>query len=169
MTAEELARIESMKGVKAHAEPKGRRIPSGELQAIMKGIRTDLSSGRRDAAIFALGYCGGLRRQELANLRLENINDLGEELEIAIKSGKGRKDRILFLNNGCKGCGSEALESARYAQELRFGHAGQRGGHFNRRGNAEHSSVCTTQRYDRRGDEAKKKAAKALHLPYARN
>jgi site-specific recombinase XerD len=31
------------------------------------------------------------------------------------------------------------------------------------------NSVSTTQRYDRRGDEARKKAAKALHLPYSKS
>ena len=34
---------------------------------------------------------------------------------------------------------------------------------------AGHSSVSPTQRYDRRGTEAKKKAAKALHLPYSKS
>ena len=38
LSAEELARIEAVKGVKAVTEPKGRRITSGELGAIMKGI-----------------------------------------------------------------------------------------------------------------------------------
>src|SRR5208283_2318827 len=52
------------------------------------------------AGIIALAYCGGLRRQEIASLQVENVNDMGEELEITIKSGKGRKDRVLFLNNG---------------------------------------------------------------------
>jgi site-specific recombinase XerD len=213
MTAEELARIEAVKGVKAHTEPKGRRLTSGELGAIMKGIKTETPSGKRDAAIIALAYCGGLRRQEIASLQIENINDLGEELEVAIKSGKGRKDRILFLNNG----GADALrdyQSVRGALPGSFFWSSLKNGkliedskltdqavysrikrcavvagvktlspHDMRRSfvsdmldsgvdistvasMAGHSSVATTQRYDRRGDEAKKRAAKALHLPY---
>jgi site-specific recombinase XerD len=213
LSAEELARIEAVKGVKAVTEPKGRRITSGELGAIMKGIKTETASGKRDAAIIAFAYCGGLRRQEIAALQLENVNDLGEELEITIKSGKGRKDRVLFLNNGggdavndylltrgdspgflfwssLKGGKmvpeSKMTDQAVYARIKRCAKvAGLKplSPHDMRRSfvsdmldngvdistvaaMAGHSSVSTTQRYDRRGDEAKRKAAKALHLPY---
>ena len=130
-----------------------------------------------------------------------------------IKRGKGRKDRILFLNNG----GADALKdyltvrgssagflfwSSRKDGKLipdskmtdqavyaRIKVCAERAGvkaltpHDMRRSFvsdmldagvdistvaaiAGHASVSTTQRYDRRGDEAKKKAAKALHLPY---
>ena len=182
----------------------------------MKDIKTETASGKRDAAIIALGYCGGLRRQEIANLQLENINDLGEELEITIKSGKGRKDRVLFLNNG----GADALKDylqvrgssegflfwssrkngllienssmtdqavyARIKRCAKIGGVKTLSPHDMRRSfvsdmldngvdistvaaMAGHSSVSTTQRYDRRGDEAKRRAAKALHLPYCSN
>jgi len=215
MTAEDLARIEAVKGVKSHTEPKGRRITSGELGAIMKGINPETPSGKRDAGIIALAYCGGLRRQEIAKLQVENVNDLGEELEITIKAGKGRKDRVLFLNNGgadavrdylsvrgdssgflfwasLKGGqlteDSKMTDQAIYARIKRCAKvAGVKtlSPHDMRRSfvsdmldngvdistvasMAGHSSVSTTQRYDRRGDEAKRKAAKALHLPYRR-
>ncbi len=216
ISAEDLARIEAVKGVKATTEPRGRRITSGELGAIMKGIETETPSGKRDAGIIALAYCGGLRRQELANLQFENVHDLGEEMEITIKAGKGRKDRVLFLNNG----GADALrdylsvrgdspgslfwaslksgklvenssmtDQAIYARIRRCANlAGVKtlSPHDMRRSfvsdmldggvdistvaaMAGHSSVSTTQRYDRRGDEAKKRAAKALHLPYSKS
>jgi site-specific recombinase XerD len=215
MSAEDLARIEAVKGVKSFTEPKGRRITSGELGAIMKAINTDTPSGKRDAAIIALSYCGGLRRQEIASLQVENINDLGEEMEITIKSGKGSKDRVLFLNNGgadavrdylsargdCSGFlfwasrkGGKLLENSKLTDQAIYARikrvakvAGVKTlSPHDMRGSfvsdmldggvdistvaamAGHSSVSTTQRYDRRGDEAKKKAAKALHLPYSR-
>ena len=213
ISGEDLARIESVKGVKATTEPRGRRITSGELGAIMKGIKTETPSGKRDAGIIALAYCGGLRRQELSNLQIEDVNDKSDEIEIKIKRGKGRKDRILFLNNGgadalrdylsARGDSSGSLfwssvkggkllpdskmtDQAIYARIKRCAEiAGVKtlSPHDMRRSfvsdmlhagvdistvaaMAGHSSVATTQRYDRRGDEAKKKAAKALHLPY---
>ena len=182
----------------------------------MNGIDTGKASAKRDAAVIALAYCGGLRRQEISSLQYENVNDLGEEIEITIKSGKGRKDRVLFLNNG----GADALkdyvtargdspgflfwsslksgklvpeskmtDQAVYARVKRCAKvAGLKplSPHDMRRpfvsdmldngvdistvaAMAGHSSVSTTQRYDRRGDEAKKRAAKALHLPYSRS
>ena len=69
MNAEDLARIESVKGVKAVTEPRGRRITSGELGAIMGAIKTETPSGKRDAAIMALAYCGGLGDRNSPTLR----------------------------------------------------------------------------------------------------
>ena len=51
-TAEDLARIEAVKGVKSRTEPKGRRITTGELGAIMKGINSETPSGKRNAGSF---------------------------------------------------------------------------------------------------------------------
>ena len=214
MSSDELARIEAVKSIRAVVEPTGRRITAGELAAIMAGIKTATGAGKRDAAIIALAYCGGLRRREIAALHLDDVRSVGEAVEVVVKSGKGRKDRHLFVENG----GADALRSFLAVRGDASGqllYAGKKNGellegrgmtdqaiysrikrcakvagvkplspHDMRRsfvsdlldagadisivaGMAGHSSVITTARYDRRGDEAKKRAAKTLHLPYS--
>ena len=100
MSSDELSRIRSVKGIRAIVEPKGRRITQGELAAIIGAIDIRTPTGKRDASTIALGYAGGLRRRETANLERENVFDNGEEIEVQVKAGKGRKDRTLYLNNG---------------------------------------------------------------------
>jgi integrase len=213
MSSDDLARIEAVKSIKAVVEPTGRRITAGELAAIMAHIRTETPAGKRDAAIIALAYCGGLRRREIAALCLEDVQAVGDAIEVVVRAGKGRKDRHLFIDNG----GADALRFYIAARGDAPGHflcAGRKDGkllegqgmtdqavyarikrcakvagvkalspHDMRRtfvsdlldagadisivaGMAGHSSVITTARYDRRGDEAKKRAAKSLHLPF---
>ena len=119
MTSDELARLEAVKNIKAVVEPTGRRITAGELAAIMAGIKTSTPAGKRDAAIIALAYCGGLRRREIASLWLEDVRETGEAMEVVVKSGKGRKDRHLFIDNG----GADALRSYLASVETLLGYS----------------------------------------------
>jgi site-specific recombinase XerD len=89
-----------VRNVKGSREPAGRRISGGELGAILAGLALDRSAGARDAAMIALAYAGGLRRSELAALRLDNLQDKGKEgFELRLV-GKGDKERVLFVNGG---------------------------------------------------------------------
>ena len=60
--------------------------------------------GLRDRAMLELMYASGLRVSELVALTLLQISPLEQVLLI---TGKGNKERILYLNDGCKA----ALES----------------------------------------------------------
>jgi integrase/recombinase XerD len=58
----------------------------------------------RDRAICEVLYASGLRRQELANLRLEDVNL--SKGSLFVRAGKGGKDRLAML-------GSRAVEALR--------------------------------------------------------
>ncbi len=60
--------------------------------------------GRRDLAVVALAYCGGLRRSEIAALDADDVNAVAEAFMIRVQ-GKGRQERLVFINNG----GAEAI------------------------------------------------------------
>lgn len=61
-----------------------------EIQRLIKATRTP-----RDLAIMELGYASGLRVNELANLRIEDINLTGRSL--IVRQGKGGDDRIALF------------------------------------------------------------------------
>jgi len=51
--------------------------------------------------LISIGYCGGLRRSELQNLKLEDIDV--KKNRMFIRKAKGRKDRYTVLSNNIKG------------------------------------------------------------------
>ena len=62
-------------------------IPEKEIELLIAAAHTP-----RDLAILELGYASGLRVNELANLRIEDVNLRGRSL--IVRQGKGGNDRI---------------------------------------------------------------------------
>ncbi len=211
MTAEQRARASDLERIKGSTLPAGRYITPGEMQALMTTCENDLTpAGPRDAALIACMYPGGLRRDEVVKLNLEDYNlDTGE---LTVKHGKGNKARIAHLTNGAtramadwlairgndpgpllwpinkgghlqyRGMTNQAVYNA-LAKRAELAGVSDITPHDLRRtfisdlldagadistvaGMAGHENVTTTQRYDRRPEAAKAKAAGLLHLPY---
>lgn len=72
--------------------PAGRALSTDECAALWRGALADTSkNGRRDAAVLALLYATGMRRNELTHLRLEDYDR--ETGLVRIRHGKGNRQR----------------------------------------------------------------------------
>ena len=97
MDHETYARAVDVENVKAKTLPRGRAVAQEELRALFQVCGADPSpAGRRDAAMLAVLYGGGLRRAELCGLDLADF-DAGS-CTVAVRNGKGRRDRTVFLS-----------------------------------------------------------------------
>lgn len=210
MTAEDYQAAAAVKSVRASTLPAGRELDRGELAALMAASEADQGpAGNRDAAIIALMYSCGLRREEVVTLTTADYEPSTGKLII---HGKGSKERTAYLTNGAYYAVNDWLKirgnnpGALFVSINKGGHlsnqsmtpqavynllakrAGQAGvnrfsPHDLRRTfvsdlldagadiatvakMAGHASVITTARYDRRPEEAKRKAAGMLHIPY---
>ena len=211
MSAEDYQRAADIENITGETLPAGRELTPGEISGLMQACADDLTAaGARDAAIIALMYSCGLRRDEVVNLDFENYNQ--ETGQLVIKIAKRNKERMTYLVNGAaeamadwltiRGNNPGALfcpvnKSGKMTGQRMTNQAiynllvkrGQQAGikHFSphdlRRTFvsdlldkgadiatvaklAGHASVNTTARYDRRPEEAKRKAASLLNVPY---
>ena len=207
--ADTMMRIVAVKSVSASTLPAGRHVDAGDMRRLFDTCSEgDTPVGARDAAMLALLYGCGLRRSEVVALQLTDY-DAGA---VTVRSGKGRKDRIVYAPTGGReavdawlarrgiwlgallapvakggkiqhrGMTSQAvLERLRYLadqagitrftpHDLRRSFVGElldAGADISAvQQLAGHSDVSTTQRYDRRPEEAKRRAAELLHVPY---
>jgi site-specific recombinase XerD len=81
--------------VKGESEIAGRSLTVEELRDLFKACDADLSSaGIRDAALIAVMYCTGLRRNEVVALTLADYASTARSFTIR---GKGNKVRLAFL------------------------------------------------------------------------
>lgn len=99
MTAEEHARIlKGLKPARGTRLPAGRSARRGEIGALLNTCAADPSpAGARDAAMIALMYSTGLRRAELAGLRLDSYSQGDGQLRVV---GKGNRERALPVIGG---------------------------------------------------------------------
>lgn len=130
---EHYQRIKSVRSARGGSdEPTGRYVSNGERNALMSICLADSTpAGARDAAIIALGYPGGLRRTEIVSLDRGDVEDDGETVTVKV-SGKGRKERIVPLDNG----GAEAIRDwlkVRGPEEGPLFYSGRKGGHLVKR------------------------------------
>jgi integrase len=77
-------------------QPKGEAVGLDELAALFTVCAEDESpAGRRDQAMFAVLYGGGLRRAELCGLDVADFD--AADCSLTVRAGKGRRDRTVYL------------------------------------------------------------------------
>jgi integrase len=99
--ARHAVRVATVRDVKGERPEKGRHIEQGELSALIQACVSDSSpAGIRDAAMIALAWSTGLRRDEISRIQVADlVNKTDDSLDIAI-IGKGGKARAVYVNDG---------------------------------------------------------------------
>jgi len=96
--ADQYLRLCEVENVRGSTLPAGRELQPGEVNALISACINDPSpAGFRDAAIIALMVTVGPRRDEVANMTLDDFNPDTGQIKI---TGKGNKQRSTYLANG---------------------------------------------------------------------
>jgi site-specific recombinase XerD len=98
MNGEDLARAIDLASVAGTSLPAGRYVEDGEVHRLVAACLADDSpGGRRDAAVLAALFAGGLRRAEVVALDVDDYDAPTGRLTV---TGKGRRQRRTALPAG---------------------------------------------------------------------
>jgi integrase/recombinase XerD len=102
ISAEDYQRAVDIRNISGETLPAGRELTQGEILALVESCKGDKSPliGARDAALLGILYTGGLRRAEVVGLNVEDY--LPDDGKLLVKSGKGRKQRSVFVQGGAQ-------------------------------------------------------------------
>ena len=210
--AQDYARAVDFSSIKASKELRGRALNSGEIASLMEACLNDYTpAGFRDAALMVILRGSGLRRREVVNLDLSDLDSSTGAMKV--RSGKGGKDRTVYLPEGAVPVVEDWLNVRGNASGPLLCHVNKAGRVMVRRLTAQavlfllqkraleagvesfsphdfrrtfiselldagidivtvqklagHQDPATTSRYDRRGEETKRRAVQTLHIPGA--
>lgn len=99
MTSEDYQRARAVASVPGQTLPAGRELTMGEIAALLGACENDRGpAGVRDAALIAAMYPGGLRREEVTGLDLDDYDPFSGAL--TVRHGKRNKARLTYLSDG---------------------------------------------------------------------
>jgi site-specific recombinase XerD len=104
MKAEKFTSAIAVKSIRGVRVVRGRAVSQDELRAMFSVCSSSTPSGARDAALLAVTYGAGLRRDEVVQLDIANFDRRTGTLTV---NGKGNKERTAYVTNGSR----SALES----------------------------------------------------------
>ena len=98
MSAEDYHRAAHLKAIIGETLPAGRALSKNEITVLLQDCINDPRPiGRRDAAVIAIMYSGGLRRAEVAKLELSDYDTESNKLKV---NGKRSKNGRFILQMG---------------------------------------------------------------------
>jgi integrase len=99
ISADDYDQAVDLRTIRAERLPRGRQLADSEVVALMRVCADDSTpAGARDAALIAVLRGTGMRRSELVALDLADYDPLTGAL--TVRSGKGRKDRMVYAPAG---------------------------------------------------------------------
>ena len=91
------ARVASVHDIKGEREQRGRHLGADEIRDLLRVCRADgTPAGARDGCLFAIAWSTGMRRSEIASLRLDDIKKRDDYWTLQVL-GKGNKVRTAYL------------------------------------------------------------------------